>query len=71
MVLGHTRGPKYTNHRKKFDYIIAIALIRAAKCQKYKILSEVCFGMIFSYFAIDKMEIYDQKVRNRTPKKPI
>jgi hypothetical protein len=29
MVLGYTRGSKYINHRKNFDYIIAIVFIRA------------------------------------------
>ncbi len=27
-------------------------------CLKYNFLSEVCFGMIFQYFAIDLMDIY-------------
>jgi hypothetical protein len=40
------------------NYIIAIALIRVATFLKYKLLSEVCFGMIFSYFAIDILDIY-------------
>ena len=31
MVLGHTRGPKYTNHRKKLDDTIAFVFIRAIK----------------------------------------
>jgi hypothetical protein len=33
-------------------------LIRGETCLKYKFLSEVCFGMIFLYFAIDIMDIY-------------
>jgi hypothetical protein len=45
----------------KLDYIITIALIRGATCLKYKFLSKVCFGMIFSYFAIDIMDIYGLK----------
>jgi hypothetical protein len=43
------------------DYIIAIALIRGATFLKYEFLSEVCFEMIFSYFAIDIMDIYGPK----------
>ena len=31
MVLGHTKGPKCINHRKKFDYTIAIVFISYAK----------------------------------------
>jgi hypothetical protein len=55
------RTQKKTYFTKKLDYIIAIALIRGATCLKYKFLSEVCFGMIFSYFAIDIMDIYGPK----------
>jgi hypothetical protein len=55
------RTPKKPILQKKLDYIIAIALIRVATCLKYKFLSEVCFGMIFSYFAIDIMDIYGPK----------
>jgi hypothetical protein len=52
------------------DYIIAIALIRGETCLKYKFLSEVCFGMIISYFAIDIVDIYGPpRVYNRNPKK--
>ena len=29
MVLKHTRGPKYTKHRNKYNYTIAIVVIRA------------------------------------------
>ena len=35
MVLRHTRGPKYTNHRKKLDYTIAIVFISYAKLCQY------------------------------------
>jgi hypothetical protein len=35
MVLGHTRGLKYTNHRKQLDYTIAIVFISCAKLCQY------------------------------------
>jgi hypothetical protein len=51
---------KKTYFTKKLNYI-AIALIRVGTCLKYKFLSEVCFRMIFSYFAIDIMDSYGPK----------
>ena len=53
----------------QFDYIIAIALIRGATFLKYKFLSDVCFGMIFSYFAIDIIDIYGPRGMSLDPQK--
>ncbi len=44
---GMQKDPQKTYLTKKMDYIKGIALIRGATCQKYKFLSEICFGMIF------------------------
>jgi hypothetical protein len=44
---GIKKDPKKTYLTKKLDHIIAIALIRGARCLKYKFLSVVCFGIFF------------------------
>ncbi len=52
MVLGHTRGLKYTNHRKKLDDSIAFVFIRA--------ITRVGHDQVFSLYA--SIPIFQKKI---------